>query len=84
MALSGQFKSPDGSASSEAHHKKQEDYSQEGGPTPYYGGYRGGPYWGAAYQGYAYEPEYSYDSYAYVPDDGYVAYSYGPRLRTYA
>ena len=64
------------------------------GPTPYYGSYAGGPYWGAgygygyepsyAYQGYAYEPEYSYDSYAYVPDDGYVAYSYGPRLRTYA
>jgi len=62
------------------------------GPTPYYGGYRVGPYWGAgydyepsyAYQDYAYEPEYSYDSYAYVPDDGYVAYSYGPRLRTYA
>ena len=68
------------------------------GPTPYYGGYRGGPYWGAGYgygygydyepsyahQGYAYEPEYSYNSYAYVPDDGYVAYSYGPRLRTYA
>ena len=66
------------------------------GPTPYYGGYRVGPYWGAgygygydyepsyAYQGYAYEPEYSYDSYAYVPDDGYVAYSYGPRVRTYA
>ena len=63
------------------------------GPTTYYDGYRGGPYWGAgyrygygyepsyAYQGYAYEPEYSYDSYAYVPDDGY---SYGPRLRTYA
>jgi hypothetical protein len=62
------------------------------GPTPYYGGYWGGPYWGArygyepsyAYQSYAYEPEYNYDSYAYVPDDGYVAYSYGPRLRTYA
>ena len=65
------------------------------GPTPYYGGYRGGPYWGAdygyygyepsyAYQSYAYEPEYDYDAYAYVPDDGYVAYSYGPRLRTYA
>jgi hypothetical protein len=64
------------------------------GPTPYYGGYRDGPYWGAgygygyersyAYQRYAYEPEYSYDSYAYVPDDGYVAYSYGPRMRTYA
>jgi hypothetical protein len=65
------------------------------GPTPYYSGYWGGPYWGAgygyygyepsyAYQSYAYEPEYSYDSYAYVPDDGYVAYSYGPRLRTYA
>ena len=67
------------------------------GPTPYYGGYRGGP-WGAgygygngygyepsyAYQGYAYEPEYSYDSYADVPDDGYVAYSYGPSVRTYA
>ena len=65
------------------------------GPTTYYDGYRGGPYWGAgygngygygyepsyAYQGYAYEPEYSYDSYAYVPNDGY---SYGPRLRTYA
>src|SRR5215471_17519654 len=49
------------------------------GPTPYYGGYRVGPYWGAGY-GYG----YSYDSYAYVPDDGYVAYSYGPRLRTYA
>ena len=57
--------------------------------------YWGGPYWGArygyygyepsyAYQNYAYEPEYNYDSYAYVPDDGYVAYSYGPRLRTYA
>src|SRR6476660_1125349 len=62
------------------------------GPTPNYGGYGGGPYWGAgygyepnyAYQNYAYEPEYNYDSYAYVPDDGYVAYSYGPRLRTYA
>jgi len=27
---SGQFKSSDGSASSEAHHKKQEGYSQEG------------------------------------------------------
>jgi len=62
------------------------------GTTPYYGGYRGGPYWGAgygyepsyAYQSYAYEPEYDYDSYAYVPDDDYVAYSYGPRLRTYA
>jgi hypothetical protein len=66
------------------------------GPTPYYSGYWGGPYWGAgygyygyepnyAYQGYAYEPEYEYDSYAYVmPDDGYAAYSYGPRLRTYA
>ena len=66
------------------------------GPTPYYGDYRGGPYWGAAYgygygyepsfayQGYAYEPEYSYDSYAYVPDDGYVAYSYGPSVRSYA
>ena len=64
------------------------------GPTPYYSGYRGGPYWGAgygygyepsyAYQGYAYEPAYSYDSYAYVPDDGYVAYSYGPSVRTYA
>ena len=67
------------------------------GPTPYYDGYRGGP-WGAgygygnaygyepsyAYQGYAYEPEYSYDSYAYVPDDGYVAYSYGPRMRAYS
>ena len=68
------------------------------GPTPYYGGYAGGPYWGAgyrygygygyepsyAYQGNAYEPDYSYDSYAYVPDDGYIAYSSGPRLRTYA
>ena len=60
------------------------------GPTPYYGGYRGGPYWGAGYgydpsyvyQGYAYEPEYGYDT--YVPDDGYVAYSNGPGLRTYA
>jgi hypothetical protein len=30
FALSGRFKSPDGSASGEAHHKKQEDYSQEG------------------------------------------------------
>jgi hypothetical protein len=68
------------------------------GPTPYYGGYRGAPYWGVGYgygyeygyepsygyRGYAYEPEYSYDSYAYVPDDGYVAYSYGPSVRTYA
>jgi hypothetical protein len=65
------------------------------GPTPYYSRDWGGPYWGAgygyygyepsdAYQSYAYEPEYSYDSYAYVPDEGYVAYSYGPRLRTYA
>ena len=65
------------------------------GPTPNYGGYRGGPYWGAdygyyvyepsyAYQSYGYEPEYNYNSYAYVPDDDYVAYSYGPRLRTYA
>ena len=29
------------------------------GPTPYYGGYRGGPYWGAGYgygSGYDYEP----------------------------
>ena len=38
------------------------------GPTPYYGGYRGGPYWGAGY-GYGY---------------GYDYYSYGSRLRTYA
>src|SRR5215831_10291936 len=63
------------------------------GPTPYYGRYWGGPYWGAdyAYYGYepsyawsyAYEPAYDYDSYAYLPDDGYAAYSYGPRLRTY-
>jgi len=30
MALSGQFRGPDGSASSEAHHKEQEGYSQEG------------------------------------------------------
>src|SRR5262245_16892341 len=63
------------------------------GPTPYYGRYWGGPYWGAdyAYYGYepsyawsyAYEPAYDYDSYAYLPDDGYAAYAYGPRLRTY-
>ena len=63
------------------------------GPTPYYGGYWGGPYWGAGYGyygyepsyawSYAYEPAYDYDSYAYLPDDGYAAYSYGPRLRTY-
>src|SRR5262245_46885548 len=64
------------------------------GPSPYYAGYWGGPYWGAgygyygyepsyAYQSYAYEPAYDYDSYAYLPDDGYAAYAYGPRLRTY-
>jgi hypothetical protein len=65
------------------------------GPTPYYAGYySGGPYWGAgygyydyepsyAYQSYSYEPAYDYDSYAYLPDDGYAAYSYAPRLRTY-
>jgi len=62
------------------------------GPTPYYGGYWGGPYSAGygyygyepsyAYGSYAYEPEYTYDSYAYLPDDGYVGY--GPRLRTYA
>ena len=61
------------------------------GPSPYYAGYWGGPYWGAgygyepsyAYQSYGYEPAYDYDSYAYLPDDGYAAYSYGPRLRSY-
>jgi hypothetical protein len=65
------------------------------GPSPYYGGYWGGPYRGAgygyyglepsyAYQSYTYEPAYDYDSYAYLPDDGYVPYSYAPRPRTYA
>src|SRR5215468_7159975 len=32
------------------------------GPTPYYGSYRVGPYWGA---GYDYEPSYAYQDYAY-------------------